>query len=388
MGNGFVILARVSDVTPESSTAENPVQSRMLIAARAVGLLGLFVSVLLAYDYAQPIHALCGPGGGCEAVRLCWMRIAPSVSLPWAGILSYSLALAAMLSLPERQGRRILPILGTAAAVAGLSLIIMQRALCHDWCKFCLVTDGSAIVLGGLLFSLKFSYVPASVSQRWFFGGSAALAVIVALFVGVADPQSTGATQDPNAGPAAQYLEVLPGVIETEQRAGLVTIVEFADFECPYCREQHNVLSAVLPSYEGRVRLVRKQLPLSMHTHAEGASKMALCAEEQHRGEPMANALFRATVDDLTVEHFTGRLSEFSIERGPWLACIENERTMSHIRSDRNAASESGVTGLPTMFVGHERFDGMITEAAMRASIERALHPELRRADAGPPATR
>jgi protein-disulfide isomerase len=359
-------------------TREIATQTRLLFAARAVAVLGLLVSVLLAYDYAQPVHALCGPGGGCEAIRLCWQRIAPSISLPWVGIVSYSTALVALLITAEQPGRRILPVLGTIAAVAGLSLIITQRAVCHDWCKFCLVTDGSAIVLGALLFSLKNLYQPAPISQRWLFGGLGSLAVIVALFVGIADPQPSTLALDPAAGPAAQRVDVLPGVIETEQRPGLVAIVEFADFECPFCREQHNVLTTVLPSYEGRVRLVRKQLPLSMHPHADIAARMALCAEEQHRGEPMANALFRAGVDELTVEHFAGRLSEFLIERAPWEACLQNERTTSHIRSDRNAASEAGVSGLPTMFIGHERFDGLIGEAALRASIERALHPELR----------
>lgn len=372
----------MSEASSESPTQENAVQTPLLFASRVLALVGLLVSVFLAYEYAQPVQTFCGPGGGCEIVRLCWQRIAPSISLPWTGIVAFSAAIAGLLLLPKERGRRLLPVMGTIAAVAGLSLMIIQRVLCHNWCKFCLVTDSSAVILGGVLFALRNTYQPATVPQRWLFGGLSSLCVVVALFVGIADaPTSAINAPDAATGPAATYLPELPAVIEHEQRSGVVTIVEFADFECPYCREQHNVLSTVLPTYEGRVRLVRKQLPLSMHPHAETAAKMALCAEEQQRGEVMANALFRASVDDLTVEHFAGRLSEFSMEAGPWQSCLQNERTMSHIRSDRNAASESGVTGLPTMFVGHERFDGLIGEAPLRASIERAFHPELR--DAG-----
>src|SRR5215471_12266119 len=90
----------------------------------------------------------------------------------------------------------------------------------------------------------------------------------------------------------------LPPPIAAEMQKtprGQATVVEYVDFECPFCRRLDDVLAPVLAKYPGRVRVVRKHVPLTkIHPHAEAAARASVCAEAQGQGDAMADALFRA----------------------------------------------------------------------------------------------
>lgn len=351
-----------------------------ILSARIFALIGLAVSAALVVEYASPEPLLCGPGGGCTAVRACWEQRARGFSLPWFGLTSFGLALIAALAIDEARAKKLLPILGALSAIGGLTFLAVQRGMCGAWCKLCVVTDSSAVLLGISLLVGSRKWEPASTTQRWIFGGGAVLAAAFAMSLAPATPAG-GGRGGREQGPQAHYVADLPGPVAREQRAGVVTIVEFADFECPFCRRQHEVLSRVLTRYSGRVRLVRKQLPLvSIHPHAHTAALAALCAEDLGRGEAMADRLFRVETDQLTAEGTEAIARELGLNMGEYRSCVAAERTTSHIASDRNAAGECAVSGLPTMFIGHDRFDGLVDEDALVASIERAF-----RGDAGAP---
>jgi protein-disulfide isomerase len=346
-----------------------------VVFARVLALFALSVSAALVVEYASPEPLLCGAGGGCTAVRACWEQRVRGFSLPWFGLVTFGLALTATLVTPKEHAKRVLGPLSIGAIAGGLTLLLVQRGLCGAWCKLCVITDLSAMGFGAALWLGRRGYEPASDAQRWVFGGGAVLAATVALALApTPGPSGTGDGGRDSGGPEPTRVAVLPGPIAREQRAGRVTVVEFADFECPFCRRQHDVLTRVLPGYDGRVRFVRKQLPLtSIHPHAETAALAALCAEDQERGEAMADKLFRADVERLTSEGTASLAGDVGVNLRAFGACLRDERTRSRLAADRNAASESGVSGLPTMFVGNERFEGLVDEAALRASIERAL---------------
>lgn len=345
-----------------------------ILAARITALVGLAVSAVLVVEYASPEPLLCGPGGGCTAVRACWERRVPWFSLPWFGLVAFGLALSALLLAPEDKGKKFFAPMGAVAALGGLTLIGLQLGMCGALCKFCMVTDVSAIVMGALVFFGREQYEPANSTQRWIFGGGAVLASLVAMSLAPTPSGPNGGGGAAGNGPRAVPVPVLPSPVAREQRDGVVTIVEFADFECPFCRRQHGVLSTVIERYHGRVRLVRKQLPLvGIHPRAEDAARAALCAEDQGRGEPMADRLFRAETEQLTADGTVAIARELHLDEGAFRACLQNDRTRSHIADDRNAARDCDVHGLPTMFIGHERFDGLVDEDALRASIERAF---------------
>ena len=78
-------------------------------------------------------------------------------------------------------------------------------------------------------------------------------------------------------------LALLAPVFTSKQEAApaLVTITEFSDYQCPYCKQAEQIVSQVRQSYGARVKFVIKQMPLSMHEQAFKASQAAVCASEQ-----------------------------------------------------------------------------------------------------------
>src|SRR5262249_42283463 len=97
----------------------------------------------------------------------------------------------------------------------------------------------------------------------------------------------------------------VPDVIAQELQKtprGKVTVVDFVDYECPFCRMTHVALAPLLAANESRVRVVRKNVPLRMHPHAMDAARAACCGERLGKGDAMADALFTAPTDELTVD--------------------------------------------------------------------------------------
>ena len=137
-----------------------------------------------------------------------------------------------------------------------------------------------------------------------------------------------------------------------------VTLVEYGDFECPYCGEAFPELEEVRRRLGSRLRFVYRHFPIvARHPHAEQAAEAAEAAAAQGRFWEMHDRLFRAgrrlEGDDLVryaeevgldVERFTRELDER----------VHLER----VREQARAGAESGVTGTPTFFVDGERYGG------------------------------
>lgn len=334
------------------------------LVLQVAALVGLAVSAWLVVSYALPSQfGLCGSGGGCDRVRQCWLSRVGGVSWPMVGVVSFAAVLA--MSLSTRPAvRRLLPWAGLVAGGVGGALIVLQKAVCGAFCPFCLVTDVAGITVGAAAWlGRREASVQITVRRRWGLAGAAVLSVVGPLVFGFM-----------HASPPVEPVRVaaLPEPIAREQRPGVTTIVEFADFECPFCRRQHEVLTQVLASYGSRVRFVRKHLPLSrIHPHAEAAARAACCAEEQGRGEPMADALFRA--EDISAAGCEAIAARLGLDLTEYRACVNSPRVSARLERDRDDAARAGVRGLPTMFVGNERFEGVVAEDVLRASIDRAL---------------
>ena len=154
--------------------------------------------------------------------------------------------------------------------------------------------------------------------------------------------------------------------------AGQVTVVEFVDFECVFCRRAHLAISTVIARHATQVRLARKQVPLTRrHPHAADAARAAVCAEELGKGDAMADALFRAT--DLTPQGIETLATGLGMEVGALHTCIASSETTLRIQQDRADFDAIEGDGVPIVFVGAERLDGVPDEAAFEAAIVRAL---------------
>ncbi len=129
-----------------------------------------------------------------------------------------------------------------------------------------------------------------------------------------------------------------------------VTIVEFSDYECPFCGRAEAVVSQVLADYRDKVRLVYRDYPLPMHPDAPKAAEAAHCAGDQGKYWEMHGKLF-ANQQDLTVASIKGYAKDMGLDAGKFAACLDSGEKAKTVEAHRKAGDEAGVSGTPAFFV-------------------------------------
>ena len=155
--------------------------------------------------------------------------------------------------------------------------------------------------------------------------------------------------------------------------AGLVTVVDFVDFECPFCRMTHAELEPVLESHKDKIHLVRRQVPLTMHPHARDAARAACCSEKLGKGDEMANALFTAEVEDLTPEGCEKLAAALGLPLDAYRACVQSPATDASIDADKEEFKAAHGYALPTIWVDETPMIG----ARPREDIEKVVGEAL-----------
>ncbi|HEU5049710.1 MAG TPA: DsbA family protein [Gemmatimonadales bacterium] len=166
------------------------------------------------------------------------------------------------------------------------------------------------------------------------------------------------------------------GAPEAGSREAKVTLVEFSDFQCPYCARFVPTLEAVRKNYGDRVHIVYRQFPISsLHAHAFKAAEASLCAHEQGRFWQMHDAMFqqqsRLSVPELKV--FAGQLG---MDQGRFDACLDSGRHAAQIRKDLAEGASAGISGTPAIFVNGVEIEG---GAVSYETVARILDRELAR---------
>ena len=156
----------------------------------------------------------------------------------------------------------------------------------------------------------------------------------------------------------------------------LVTLVEYGDYECPYCGQAEPVIRELLAGH-GDLRYVWRHLPLTdVHPHALLAAEGAEAAARQGKFWPMHDQLL-AHQDTLTADHLIGYAGQLGLDTGRFTADLSGHAGETKITEDMDSADLSGVTGTPTFFVNGKRHRGAydintLTEA-VRAAKAQAL---------------
>jgi len=129
-----------------------------------------------------------------------------------------------------------------------------------------------------------------------------------------------------------------------------ITIVEFSDFECPYCGAAHDTVEQVMSTYAGKVRLVYRQFPLSFHPHAEKAAEASLCAADQGKFWEYHDVLFKnqKKLDPTDLKAFA---SEVGIDGQKFGQCLESGDKKKAVDADQQAGLAAGVGGTPAFFI-------------------------------------
>ena len=168
-----------------------------------------------------------------------------------------------------------------------------------------------------------------------------------------------------------------------------LTIVEFSDFECSYCRRFHEQVMPQLKSEyidTGLIRFVHKDLPLPFHPYALPAAAAARCASEQNRYWDLYAALFDQQ-NCLNCKGVLAIAAEQDLNTAALQACMERKSTVTLINANRSEASLHNISATPTFVIGPTQsdgsLDGRVVEGALpwstfKSTIDKALR-EVRR---------
>jgi protein-disulfide isomerase len=170
-------------------------------------------------------------------------------------------------------------------------------------------------------------------------------------------------------GPPARQLKV--PVADSPQRGpsdAWVTVVEFADFECVFCRGEEPVLAEIEATYGRDLRLVFKNFPL--HPHAQAAAVAACCAGDQGKFWEMHDLLFGAALDEAALVAAAKQVPGLVLDA--WQACIVTPDPVNRIAADVALATELEIGGTPTFVVNGVEVVGAVPESDLRATIDHA----------------
>jgi protein-disulfide isomerase len=152
-----------------------------------------------------------------------------------------------------------------------------------------------------------------------------------------------------------------------------VTIVEFSDFQCPFCSRVVPTMKQIEQEYGSRVRIVWKHQPIpSLHPEAMPAALAAEAARQQGRFWEMHDKLFdnqRA----LGASAYEGFARELGLDLARFRTAMLDPRTRERVQADQDVAVRVGATGTPTFFVNGERVVGAMPYDTFKAAVDRAL---------------
>jgi protein-disulfide isomerase len=150
-----------------------------------------------------------------------------------------------------------------------------------------------------------------------------------------------------------------------------ITIVEFSDFECPFCKRVQPTLKEVLQEYADRIRFVFRNLPSEGHRNALPAARAAFCAGQQDRFWQYRDALFAS--DQLTDKTLKKLALDLGLNQERFHACISSEESLNAITRDVELAQRFKIGSTPSFVINGQMISGAISVADFRRIIEKEL---------------
>lgn len=151
-----------------------------------------------------------------------------------------------------------------------------------------------------------------------------------------------------------------------------ITIVEFSDFQCPYCSQAAKTVDQVYKAYEGKVKVVFKNLPLPFHSEAKGAAIAALAAGKQGKFFEMHDKLF-ASQSELSDDLYPRLASELGLDVEKFKKDLQDEALAKSVDADMELANKLGVRGTPGFFVNGVQVKGARPFEYFKQIIDRIL---------------
>lgn len=151
-----------------------------------------------------------------------------------------------------------------------------------------------------------------------------------------------------------------------------VTIVEFSDFQCPYCSRAESVVTQVMTEYKDKVRVVFRDFPLPFHAQAQKASEAGQCANDQGKFWEMHGKMF-ANQSSLEVAALKGYAKDLGLDQAKFDKCLDSGEKTKIVEEHRKAGEEAGVSGTPAFFVNGMPITGAQSFETFKGLIDAEL---------------
>ena len=177
----------------------------------------------------------------------------------------------------------------------------------------------------------------------------------------------------------------LDGMAVLGSKEAPVTMVEFTDYQCPFCQRFHVTTFAELKKQfidTGKVRFYSRDLPLDFHPNAMRAAQAARCANEQGQFWPLRDRM-GANPDKLDLANLLAFASDLKMDEKAFKTCVESEKYKNAVQTDVMEAMKIGATGTPTFVVGKSTSDGVDGELVVGALPFQLFEKKIKDAGTG-----
>jgi protein-disulfide isomerase/uncharacterized membrane protein len=393
--------------------------TRLMYGGAGLSLVGVLLAVTLSYVHAQlDKHAgaytsFCNVNDSINCDRVLGSPFAVFAGIPvaWWALLTYALLAAAFFTAARSEGARrhtamkfaALGSVGSAAFsiyMAAVSLLVLETV-----CLMCSGLYAVTACLVGVVAVATSAYKEAGGRRDLLPGGLVgsflaslgAVAVLAALTWPSSDELSLSASaslETIRSGDEeffAWYMD-LPVVDSALASGGIggdkpVTIIEFSDFECGYCKKNHEMLAELKSRLGGLVDVVYRHFPLdaacnevvetSLHRHACRAAQAAECAAAQGRFDDMCDALFE-NQSRLFDEMLTKLAARLELDMDAFAACMASDDSLDKVVADVRAGKRLKLSSTPTLFINGRMVKGTFENAS---GYDRAVLIETRLAE-------
>lgn len=247
-----------------------------------------------------------------------------------------------------------------SAAQKTTVLKLLQQGECSCGCKMklaeCRVVDPSCSYSNGLA---------AAIVDAIAHGKSETEAIAAADASRWAHVQTPKLLDDPVSIPVA-------GAPVTGALKAPITIVEFSDFQCPYCAAAVPQINALLKAYPTQVKLIFKEFPLEIHSQAELAAHAAVAAQRQGKFWPLHDAMF-ANRDNLTRDNLLLLAKGAGVDMKRFESDLDSTEVRETVTRDVQDGMQAGVEGTPTLFINGQRYNGPITVETLKPIMDAEL---------------
>jgi protein-disulfide isomerase len=156
-----------------------------------------------------------------------------------------------------------------------------------------------------------------------------------------------------------------------------VTLITYSDFECPYCGNFHDTMNQVMDDYDGEIKWVYRNFPLSFHANANSAALAAQCAGEQGKFWEYADKLF-ANQSSFSSENFSQWAKDLKLSASKFDSCMSSKKYQSKIDDDKASGSVAGVSGTPaTIIMNESGYKELIAGAYPLETVEAKIDEAL-----------